>query len=615
MGLQKRLSILLCTTLIFSLVFSAVTPALAKSAREAVVDSVVGEVEVTKAGGSKSYQAFVGMTLNQGDHIETGTSSKVVLRIVDHEDEITIDEKSSMYISELSENTKGKKSKMKMWAGSLWGKVKTLTGTDDEFEVETPTAVMGVRGTNLLIGVDPETGESKFYIASGEGNVSKKGEEDQGNGTTLNANEQIKLDDDTQSDDYDDYKNVADLDDLITNTSNAIIEAIVASKAAIDKENEDYIEKLRNDTNSTQDQEAIDRINQNLNNLVGNIVKNAIGQNKVDETEIKAFIDKINEQLDKKLDLDNVKAQELSAQEKAKQEQIKLLEEERKKKQDAEKLKQEELKKQNEELQKKLKDQLEKQKAEKEKAEEAAKKKAQEDYAKKLSDDAARLAFEAKQKALADEKAKQDAAKAIADAAAKAAADAAAKAAAAAAAKAAADAAEAARKALEAANQTPSTTIINPKVITEVVQGTLGNPAELSISLQDFGTRGIYGAQFHFTYNDNVSYSSSSASDLQQFTSGIFAGSNVEYRIEELNYTCGGGGCHELIVVVTKYDGENQTVNAKSLLVTLPFYNDLNSTPSTITLSKVIIVDKAGTKHTTDLNQATTPINYNQQST
>jgi hypothetical protein len=63
-----------------------------------------------------------------------------------------------------------------------------------------------------------------------------------------------------------------------------------------------------------------------------------------DEGAITAFIDKINEQLDKKLDLNNVKPQELSAQEKAKQEQITLLEEERKKKLGAEKLKQEEFK-------------------------------------------------------------------------------------------------------------------------------------------------------------------------------------------------------------------------------------------------------------------------------
>lgn len=190
--------------------------------------------------------------------------------------------------------------------------------------------------------------------------MNKKGEGQPDNSVTLYPNEQINLDKDTHSDDYEYYKNIADLNDLIANTSTAIIEAIIASKAAMDQENEQYIENLREQQGGTggTNQEVIDRINQNLDNLVGNIINNAIKQNKVDEAAIKAFIEQINEQLDKKLDLDNIKAPELSAQEKAA---------------------------------------------------EAAKQKATEEFAKKLTNDAARLAFQAKQEALAAEKAKQEA--------------------------------------------------------------------------------------------------------------------------------------------------------------------------------------------------------------
>lgn len=269
-------------------------------------------------------------------------------------------------------------------------------------------AVMSVaHATTLLVGVDPETGESKFYIASGQGKINKNSDTG-GAGTTLNPNEGLSSD--SAQPPAPDLTNVTDIDDLISKTSNAIIEAIVASKAAIDQENQEYIAKLQAGGEGV-DQEAIDRINKNLDNLVGNIVKNAISQGRIDEKQIQGLIDKINQQLDNKLDLDNTKPAELSEQEKAKQTQLKLLEEERKKKQEAEKLKQEQLKKQNEELQAKLKEQLEKQKAEKQKAEEAAKKKAAEEHAKKLADDAAKKAFEAKQKALAEEKQKQEEAK------------------------------------------------------------------------------------------------------------------------------------------------------------------------------------------------------------
>ena len=85
---------------------------------------------------------------------------------------------------------------------------------------------------------------------------------------------------------------------------------------------------------------------------------------------------------------------------KAKQEQVKALEEERKKRQQAEKDKQELLKIQNEQLQKKLKEKLEKQKAANEKAAEEAKKRAEEAFKKKLENDAAREAFEKRQRDL-----------------------------------------------------------------------------------------------------------------------------------------------------------------------------------------------------------------------
>lgn len=411
-SIKNLLSLTVCFSIVFSLMSSLwVQPVEAATVRVAQIEEVTGTVNIKKAGGSKAFRAYPGMTLHQGDHISTEEFSSVIFKVVDSEDEITIDERADLYISDLRDESGNKKTRFTMWSGSMWAKVSSLVSSEDEFEIETPTTVMGVRGTNLLVGVDPETGESTFYIASGIGSVSKKSD-GQSSGTTLNPNEMISIDEDTSSDNLDDYKNIADLNDLITNTSNAIIEAIIANKAAIDQENEEYIAKLQEEQDETggTSQEAIDRINQNLQNLVGNIVKNAISQNKVDEVAIKAFIENINQQLDKKLDLNNVKAQELSDQEKAKQAQIKLLEEERKKKQEAEKQKQEERKKQNEELQKKLKEQLEKQKAEKQKAAEAAKKKAAEEYAKKLQGEAARLAFEAKQKELAALKQKQDAA-------------------------------------------------------------------------------------------------------------------------------------------------------------------------------------------------------------
>ncbi|MDR7856684.1 stalk domain-containing protein [Tissierella sp.] len=379
-----------------------------ESLREARVEDVVGIVELSRAGGVKKIRVFKGMALYHGDHITTEANSSLVFKVLDSEDEVTIGEKAQLYISDLRNISGIKKTRVFIWSGSVWIQASSLASSEDEFKIETPEGFMDIQGTTLLVGVDPETGESKFFIASGVGYVSKK-DTDDSSGTTLFPSQQISIEGD-MDEDFEDYRNIADLDSLIGNTSNAIIEAILKSKQAMDKENEEYLQNLMSQQQQDQNlnQAEIERINNNLENLIGNIVKSAIGQNKVSQDIIKKIIDEVNEQLIKKIDLNQVKPLQLSEQEKQKQAQIKLLEERRKQMMEQEKLKQEELKKQNEQLSNKLKEQLEKQKAAKQLAEEAAKKKAAEEYAKKLADNAARAAFEAKRKALEEERMRQN---------------------------------------------------------------------------------------------------------------------------------------------------------------------------------------------------------------
>ncbi|MCP1309474.1 FecR domain-containing protein [Paenibacillus tyrfis] len=163
----------LAWVLVFAMLFQGVaalvlaSPANAKSSRSAAVVEVTGEATYKKSGGSRSYAVYQDLNLNQGDSIVTGPSSSVVLRVVDREDEITIGENSEVYISDLVEKNGGKKTKVKSWAGSLWAKVKSLVGSEEEFEVETPTAVMGVRGTNFMTSVNWKTGETTMAVAAG----------------------------------------------------------------------------------------------------------------------------------------------------------------------------------------------------------------------------------------------------------------------------------------------------------------------------------------------------------------------------------------------------------------------------------------------------------------
>jgi hypothetical protein len=390
---MSSISLIICFILIFSLISSLITrPAAAKTSRTAVIQEVKGTVHVKKAGGSKSFMAYRNMPLNQGDHISTESNSSVVLKVLDHDDVITIEEKSDLYISEL-QNDGGKKTKFTIWGGSMWAKATSLVDAEDEFEIETPTGIMGVRGTNLLVGVDPETGESSFFIASGKGEVTKSVVGKPGRDTTtLNPLEKVTVSRNNRSDNaLDYYKNIVDLDTLIDqNVGPAIIEAVIKNKQSIDQENEEYIENLKSqqEQNPNQEdstQEEIDRMNQNLQNLVGNIVKKAIEKKKVDGEKIKDLIEEVNQESDNKLVLDNVKSLELSEKQKQKQEQLKLLEEEKKIKKEEAKEKRKKLKQQNQDILKKMNEQAKKQKESNKKKIEETKGKALENHEKQQS--------------------------------------------------------------------------------------------------------------------------------------------------------------------------------------------------------------------------------------
>jgi len=271
--------------------------------------------------------------------------------------------------------------------------------------------------TNFFVSVDPATGKPTFMIGSGlrEARGSQNSQAP-GPGVVLLPSQQMQS--------YQDGAGATngahgvapvDLETFVRNAGPDIIEALIRNKAAIDRENAAFIEQQRallsagrqGQTLGIKDQNDLEKLQKSLDNIVGNIVKKAIEQNTVDPDRMRSLIEHVNQGLAKKIDLASIiTPPELTEQQKAKQEQIKFLAEERKKRQEAEKQKQEELKKQKEALLTRLKEEAEKQKAANRKAAEEAKKKAAEEYAKKL-DDAAKAAFEERQRAREDQKQKQ----------------------------------------------------------------------------------------------------------------------------------------------------------------------------------------------------------------
>lgn len=424
MGRMKKrsfVSMALCLTLLFSVLSNVWTgAAFAKESRAAIVVSVEGTVMVTKAGGSTEYRAFEDMSLSQGDHIRTEAGSNVVLQVVDQEDEVTIGENTELYISSLVEaDDGGKKSKLKMWAGSLWFKVKKLVNADDEFEVETPTAVMGVRGSNGYI----ETKLGQIYALMTSGVLETTPTTDNG-GHSDSANvypgQQINLLD--ESGEFSEYVTPIDIKGFVGSAPPSVIQQLLTTIQIIREENEQFVQDVGDGAKKVDPKsglkldssDELQKFGANLTNLIANIAKEALDAKKLPANDVQQLIEKANQATQgDKIDLNNVKPYDPSvgldpAVQQAKREQMERLKNERERQQENEKRQQQERLRQNAALQQQLEAERKRLEEANKKAKEEQEKKANEQYIQQLTA-AERLRFEQDQRNAEEQKKRQEA--------------------------------------------------------------------------------------------------------------------------------------------------------------------------------------------------------------
>jgi len=155
------------------------------------LSSIKGNVIVKTGGGLREFTAVDGMELVQGDWLRTGKTGTVKLSYEDGT-EATLGANSYLNIQQLTTSDSigvsarrqaritawkdGHQSSVQLWSGSVWSKVKSLVNIDDKYEVETPTAVMGVRGTLYLVSVDQDTGSTQSHVIDGAVGVSQNNE-------------------------------------------------------------------------------------------------------------------------------------------------------------------------------------------------------------------------------------------------------------------------------------------------------------------------------------------------------------------------------------------------------------------------------------------------------
>lgn len=142
----------------------------AKVQREGVVNLMTGIVIIID--GEKKSAAKVGDVVRQGMKVETGANS--FADIYFDENAVKILENSVVEISELELNMQeeSEKTRFHVKKGKVFAKVARKLAKNDRFQVTTPTATAGVRGTEFLVAEE----KNKALVACLNGTVAVSSE-------------------------------------------------------------------------------------------------------------------------------------------------------------------------------------------------------------------------------------------------------------------------------------------------------------------------------------------------------------------------------------------------------------------------------------------------------
>jgi hypothetical protein len=150
-AMHDRLSVFLLTALLLASVSACTSEPAGRGAPVAdasiaVVEAVQGEASVLHEAGRLAAQP--GMRLAAGDRLQTA-EGKMRVRMRD-DSILAVGSNTRLALSDLVMDEKARSGRIDVAAGRFWMHVEKWTGTgESRYEVATPSAVAGVRGTTL----------------------------------------------------------------------------------------------------------------------------------------------------------------------------------------------------------------------------------------------------------------------------------------------------------------------------------------------------------------------------------------------------------------------------------------------------------------------------------
>ncbi|OUM99118.1 MAG: hypothetical protein BAA02_01415 [Paenibacillaceae bacterium ZCTH02-B3] len=284
---MKKIRLLFITVLVFALLSGPFAgSAYGASDRYATVEEVAGTVTVKKAGGALGIRVYPGMALREGDWISTGPNGYLLLR-TERGDEIMIGENWRGTLSRLRDNGRGgTDTAVSTWAGPMYNHVRKTADTGSTYRVETPTEVLGARGTHFLVSINPYTGEVKLIVNAGIVDAGDEPIFPSQQGTIFPW-----MDNWTDTD-------VADPDEITISFPEDVLIKLMINKGMIDEENRELMEAIA-EMGIEAALERIDdyffeKLKTNAEALLTHMLRTAMENGTLDPTVVKRIIDEAN---------------------------------------------------------------------------------------------------------------------------------------------------------------------------------------------------------------------------------------------------------------------------------------------------------------------------------
>lgn len=137
----------------------------------AVITKLQGNVSLITKGESKAHAAALGEKIQEGDYIETGDTGTVQISL-DNNNGLNLKPKTKLSVIRLSFNpaTGEYENLFDITFGTVKARIENLKGKS-KFEVKTPTAICGARGTIIYVSVLPN-GFTTLAVEGGNGYIS-----------------------------------------------------------------------------------------------------------------------------------------------------------------------------------------------------------------------------------------------------------------------------------------------------------------------------------------------------------------------------------------------------------------------------------------------------------